>query len=66
MREPTLLEQVEHGPLVYYDAIPPDVLPQAHAACKAGLIRIEFDYDRMGYAKTGWVYRIAPTKAANL
>ncbi len=43
---------------VHYDEIPKEDLPALRKELQAGTARVEFDYDRVGWSKTGWVYRI--------
>jgi len=47
------------GPVeIYYDSIPLEELPRLHEALMARKVKIEFDYDRVGWSKTGFVYRV--------
>lgn len=44
---------------VFYDFIPDDCKSSLAVLMKNGSpIKIEFDYDRVGWSKTGWVYRV--------
>ncbi len=43
---------------VYYDEIPADTLKALLPLLMAGTARVEFDYDRVGWSRTGWVYRV--------
>lgn len=47
-----------HVVTVYYDVIPPDDLIELRKELMANKVRIEFDYDRVGWSKTGFVYRV--------
>lgn len=43
---------------VHYDVISADELVRLRTLLMAGRVRIEFDYDRVGWSKTGWIYRV--------
>lgn len=58
MNKPTILEQLQSGPIVYYDAIPNEERAEIQRLQDARLVTVEEDADRVGWSKTGIVYRI--------
>jgi len=61
MKQPTIWEQLQSGPIVYYDAIPDDARQELQELQEARQVVVEEDVDRVGWSKTGKVYRV--TKA---
>lgn len=61
MKQPTIEEQLQSGPIVYYDAIPDDVQRELRRLEAEGRVVVEEDNDRVGWSKTGKIYRV--TKA---
>lgn len=47
-----------HHITVYYDVIPPSDLIELRKLLMQNKVRIEFDYDRVGWSKTGFIYRV--------
>ena len=51
-----------HNVTVYHDEIPEDFLGTIRDLLNRNLVRVEFDYDRTGTSKTGWIYRVVKLK----
>lgn len=58
LAQPTILEQLKAGPIVYYDTIPDANRVELDRLARDGKIRVERDTDRVGWSKTGIIYRV--------
>ena len=48
--------------LIFYDKIPDYIKLALHELLRLGKVRVELDYDRVGWSKTGFVYRVKPVE----
>ncbi len=55
---PTAVYNSMSNVTVYNDSIPEELLSNIRDLLNRNLVRVEFDYDRTGSSKSGWIYRV--------